>query len=479
MEVDEKLKLILFVDTNLFLQCKPLEEINWNDFGDFREINIIIPIQVLREIDDAKNSASNRKSKRARDFNRIHQNISSSKIGKWIIKNRDPLLTVAVTSGLPFGSAPPITLNLSIPDHHIVHEMILYRDKYPGNSVALLTGDLALTTTGKQHDFRVWEIPESWHLPPEPDERDKRIRRLEEEVKNLKSDLPDITITIKSDESPIDILEIPLIQYEPLSDSELESLISMAKELSPMTLFHFDTPNGIRINQSLLGFLSPSQESIQKYQTKDYPTWIHNLKDYFKTLHNKLSFQKSSNEFTLLIRNDGHSPGKGVVLEIESHGDVVLMPPEEVPINIPIPPEPPVWKIPLDVLGMETFSNSISQLTRKREKDPFEFYWTQSPPTEPMGKWTLTCEEFRHQVEPKECRIRVNLNPSSRKKSGMISIRISASNLRSPIKSHIDINVTESEEDTFNVAESQLKNLLTKEQTPHKWGRRSRGVRKG
>ncbi|MHB8545052.1 MAG: hypothetical protein ACYC9S_13780, partial [Leptospirales bacterium] len=347
-------------------------------------------------------------------------------------------------------------------------EMILYRDKYPGNSMGLLTGDWGLTTTAKQHDFNVWEIPELWHLPPEPDERDKRINRLEEEVKSLKSDHPDITITIKSDESPIKILEIPLIQYKPLSDSELESLISMAKERSPMALFHFDTLNGIRINPDLLRFLSPSQESIQKYQTKDYPTWIHDLNDYFKTLHDKLAFQKSTNEFTLLIRNDGHSPGKGVVLEIKSHGDVVLMPPEEVTVNIPIPPKPPVWKSPFDVLGMGNFSNSISQLSRKKGKDPFEFYWTQSPPTEPMDKWTLTCEEFRHQVDPKEFRIRVNLKPCTRRESGMISFRVSASNIRVPIESHIDIKVTESEGDTFNVAEAQLKKLLTKEPTPPK-----------
>ena len=479
MEVDEKLKLVLFVDTNLFLQCKPLEEIDWNYFRDFREINIIIPIQVLREIDDAKNSPSNRKSKRARAINSIHRKISDSEDGRGVIQNRDPLLTVAVTSGLPFGSDPPITLNLSIPDHHIVHEMILYRGKYSGNSMGLLTGDWALTTTAKQHNFSVWGIPELWHLPPEPDERDKRINRLEEELRDLKSDYPNITITIKSDESPIEILEIPLIQYKPLSDSELESLISMAKERSPMALFHFDTPNGIRINPALFGDLSPSQESIQKYQNKDYPTWIHDLNDYFKTLHDKLAFQKSANEFTLLISNDGHAPGKGVVLEIKSHGDVVLMPPEEVPINIPIPPKPPVWKSPLDVLGMGNFSNSIPKLTRKREKDPFEFYWTQSPPTEPMDRWTLTCEEFRHQVDPKEFRIRVNLKSYLRRESGMISFRVSASNLRNPIKSHIKIKITESEGDTFNIAESQLKKLLTKEPTPHKGSRRSKSVRKG
>ena len=154
------------------------------------------------------------------------------------------------------------------------------------------------------------------------------------------------------------------------------------------------------------------------------------------------------------------------------------MPPEEVTVNIPIPPGPPVWKNPLDVIAMGNFLNSTYPLHRKSEKDPFGFYWKQSCPKEPMVRWTLTCEEFRHQVEQKEFKIRVNLKPASRRKSGMISIRVSASNIRVPIESRIDIKVTESEGDTFNVAEAQLKELLIKEPTPHKYGWRSRGIRK-
>lgn len=58
--------LTLFPDTNVFVQCRSLEEIDWSQLGAFDRIDLLIcrPVQV--EIDRHKSKASGRLSKRAR-----------------------------------------------------------------------------------------------------------------------------------------------------------------------------------------------------------------------------------------------------------------------------------------------------------------------------------------------------------------------------------------------------------------------------
>lgn len=58
--------LYLFPDTNLFIQCLPLEQIDWAQWADFDEVRLLICRPVQREIDNQKNRGNDRVSQRAR-----------------------------------------------------------------------------------------------------------------------------------------------------------------------------------------------------------------------------------------------------------------------------------------------------------------------------------------------------------------------------------------------------------------------------
>ena len=55
-----------FVDSNLFLQCRPLEQLDWTPWNAFEEVRLIVSSPVLREIDYRKNKGSDRVGTRAR-----------------------------------------------------------------------------------------------------------------------------------------------------------------------------------------------------------------------------------------------------------------------------------------------------------------------------------------------------------------------------------------------------------------------------
>lgn len=46
--------LSFFPDTNLFIQCRPLGELDWSEWADFEEVHLIVCRTVQREIDRQK-----------------------------------------------------------------------------------------------------------------------------------------------------------------------------------------------------------------------------------------------------------------------------------------------------------------------------------------------------------------------------------------------------------------------------------------
>src|SRR5260221_7173731 len=69
---------ILFPDTNIFLQCKALNELQWSDAIDADEIELLIGAPVQDEIDRLKNDGNQRRARRARDTNRLFRDVLAS-----------------------------------------------------------------------------------------------------------------------------------------------------------------------------------------------------------------------------------------------------------------------------------------------------------------------------------------------------------------------------------------------------------------
>lgn len=78
--------MILFVDTNFFLQCKQINEILWSEISDDNiEILITRPVQI--EIDRLKNDGNSRRSRKARSANTLFRKMLSTPENQLEFKN--------------------------------------------------------------------------------------------------------------------------------------------------------------------------------------------------------------------------------------------------------------------------------------------------------------------------------------------------------------------------------------------------------
>src|SRR5689334_15101123 len=58
----------IYSDTNLFLQCKDVRELDWQQLGLGGSVVVTVPLAVLGEIDSHKNKGNSRTARRARAF---------------------------------------------------------------------------------------------------------------------------------------------------------------------------------------------------------------------------------------------------------------------------------------------------------------------------------------------------------------------------------------------------------------------------
>ena len=143
------------------------------------------------------------------------------------------------------------------------------------------------------------EIPDDWLLEPESDKRDKIIKKLEDEISELKKNYPEIGLSVKdSDDNEIQKrLDINIITFEGLSSDKIEHLIEKCQRNRPIHT-DFKTPSKRNPNKrlstyplhgSLTGgqwrYKPPDESSIRKYMDEEYPSWIYELEEYFEKFH--------------------------------------------------------------------------------------------------------------------------------------------------------------------------------------------------
>ena len=86
--------LCLFVDTNLFFQCRPLEELDWSRWKAFKDVRLVVSSPVLREIDYRKNKGNDRVGGRARATSSMFRKMLLS--GRKVVQASSPRVVLSV-----------------------------------------------------------------------------------------------------------------------------------------------------------------------------------------------------------------------------------------------------------------------------------------------------------------------------------------------------------------------------------------------
>jgi hypothetical protein len=480
-----------FLDTNIFLQCKDLEQLPWGDLIPDEELLLLIPRAVSKEIDHLKQDSNPRRAKRSRRASSFFKSILRSENLEITIRNSNPIVKISFAPVTNLRMDLLGVLDLSRPDDSIIAEAISYKNAEPDHEVVILTQDTNLVLTSMHCGLPFVLVPDEWLLPPESDPRDKKILELESRLKILEKSLPEIEIIAFDNEgSPVESLDIQIISYKELEECELKELVSMVEAANPkVTDFNSSLRYPNSLTQALgIGYVyePPSKDIVEKYLNNKYPDWLNRVEEYFKNLGFNFGLSDRYIETSFAVNNVGKVPANDVTVEFRAYNGLLFSPSGKefikseagLVIKLPKAPKAPEGRIVNKLastfshitphgLVHDNISGKIRDLfytppsTPRIPKDKKHFYWQDSRPVDFEDKWVFECEEFLHHRDPEDFGITLFVHPNIRNETAFkVECRVLVKNLPEPIVFRLPVRVKFKEEDLFQtikeLTESQL-----------------------
>lgn len=461
--------ITLFVDSNLFLQCKDIKNLDWENLFPKKTLKILIPRAVQKEIDGFKGQGNTRRSKRAK---------ATSTYFKEVLKNTGAL---SITSQLSicFPSRRELSaierepsLDSNKNDDSIIQDILSYQKLHTNENVMLLTNDSGLMVTAREYGITFIDIPESWLLEPEPDDKDKKINDLEKRIKAFETNFPEIHIQANTNnEQSITTLAIKFTEYPELSSIEIDELINRIKLKNPMKVNFDDKLKSSSLNLNseiqfigLNRYYPPSENNIREYTETLYPEWEEEVRASLTDINTYIHFQNNISNADIIITNNGQIPAEGVLFEVNSTEHFLLYLHTKDDLldkgwELPIPPEAPKGKFVNSYASLTDLAHSLTtpkfDLPRLNDfpqpRDKNSFYWKSKPSTF-SNKWVQECEEFRHQMQPEVTSLRLIPSFKQRPTGGKITCSVSAKNLPNPVNLSVIIKVSHELGNTYEEA---------------------------
>lgn len=500
--------LYLFPDTNLFIQCRPLEQLDWSHFGSFEEIHLVVSRPVHKEIDYRKNKGNDRVGTRARATNAMFREITRGTLGHRVVREEGPRVKLLIE--VQHASDPMLAdrLDYDERDEELIGTVSMYKQQHPSADVRLLTDDGTPMATAKSLGITVAEIPDSWLVPPEATDTEKRIKMLEGELARLKRTEPQFEIRCLGDEDKeITKLDYTLERIEPLTEAQLTPLMERITERFPMATDFGSAESTERVpggrGFAALGlpqvFVPASQEEISAYRDKHYPQWLEACKGVLAEYHNRLNAAVWPPRFHFAAANQGTRPGKDALVTIEAGGNFLIRPPplkeegdsehtgsDKGPSVLPQPPASPrgrwesqfertfgafdrltraqaTWLQPRSGVDSSYLAHLMPDI-RPIRRDPNGFYYKPERPEEPQQSFSLECAQWRHEHDYWESFSgEIHFAEELDEVSGVLECHIHAENLSDPAVHRVPLRIRVSKSSAFERAQALVEAFISSE----------------
>ncbi len=307
-------------DTNLFFECKRLEEIPWIDLAA-DPVVIALTKPVLAEIDKHKKGGG-RTRKRALDISGRIRGMLAAHTSEVVIQEATPRVVLRLMAIVQPAPELASSLDYGINDDRIVGTVATLSKDETFASVSMLTDDSVAASTAKGLGISFFLIPESWKRPPEETTEAKRIRELEKDISIYRALEPVISIAnVSGEEIAANVVRRVALALKP---SEIDQLIDKLKTRHPATE-DFAAPEAeIQADGTEISYEAPDAEAIERYSSEAYPRWLDTCRSVFETLHKGRMEPEAKIALTFGVTNGGTRPALNMRVSFEALGKIDL-----------------------------------------------------------------------------------------------------------------------------------------------------------
>lgn len=334
---------IIYLDTNIFLHYQPFTQINWLELVKAESVTIVITPVIIRELNKQKDSQGNpKKRKRAAETIKklfeLSESDNPSQIADGIeiyLEDREPSFDFA-----------KYQLNFDIQDDHLIASILSNKLENPAQNIVLITSDLGLQLNLKARRIGVdtLTMPEKFKIADELDPNEIKIKKLEQENRELRSRTPVLSLLFENgNQNNLYKLTQPVT----ISENEIEDkvaekksvLAGIAKEEKNKKI---DLSAGELRIESVINVLSSNlipREEIQRYNS-DFELFIPKYKEYLTKILDYDNLIKRIIELKISLTNNGTAPAEDIDIYLYFPANFQQIA-DILEGDLPHPPEPP------------------------------------------------------------------------------------------------------------------------------------------
>ena len=314
-----------FLDTNILLHYKPLDEIDWLALTSGTKVVLSLPSKVIAELHDKKETGSTlRLRKRAQDALR--------RLRAWRQQGEPPAIREGVVLRYiphePRVNWEELDLDATVPDDRIIAAVL--RQRLGGDYEArLVTADFGPELKTQQHGIAVLSLPEDHRLPDLMGEHDQELQQARQRLAILEQREPKLRLELEGPPGRGQRLQVTLAPSTLQPSEELESALRN-EELELRS--HLRTPGSTVPTIAML-----TDRGDRHRFEKEIPDYLTSYRKYLEKVEGHKALTALMIKLQCIVVNDGHAPAEGVhvLVHVPDGPDVFSA------SMIPEPPEPP------------------------------------------------------------------------------------------------------------------------------------------
>lgn len=198
---------ILFLDANVYLHFRYIE-IDWKRITASEQVRIIVPRVTVSELD--KNKYDPRRRTRATSILNTFEKASSS-TGTFEIR---PGVSLEVQSRHFQIDYENLGLAKGKLDDEFVGAVLHFKKQHPQSEIVVVSNDYGCRLTASSHGLKTIKPSEDFEIEIQ-DEAAKKIRELEEQVRQQKSKLPELRLLFKTGRDRLSIKKRSVTTADP------------------------------------------------------------------------------------------------------------------------------------------------------------------------------------------------------------------------------------------------------------------------
>lgn len=332
------MELWLVADTNLFFECKPLNQLPWEGLAH-DPVVVLLTKPVLDEIDKHKKGGGRTRDRALDIFGRV-RTMLTTKTTEVELRPSSPRVTLRLDSTRP-DPALKDDLDYGKVDEKLVGIVSALSSQTQGCVVELFTDDTgpASTASGMGLPFRM--IEGSWRRPPSESTETKKIKELEKDLATYRAQEPRIKIAACEGADQSGIVSVTRRIATPLTEGEIGELLASLCAKHPKKT-DFVPPPATSITEAdgeivRTEWHAPSEEEIAGYDNVRYPQWVELCRGALETLHQGRDVPEPDLVIRWPMSNVGTRPASQVRIEFEAHGPLKLLRVSEREDDVPKP----------------------------------------------------------------------------------------------------------------------------------------------